>query len=342
MRRPRPALRAALPTLFTVAVACSSDEINTPPQTPEGTITVDASTDWAYASLDEQGPVGVSDPTTSSEWDLGFNATRVMLNGGAAGPGNVVGYCLCQNAGASDDDIVAMTAEGELADFEAVTEADIPDATSFEEEQLQSAIAGWYGGEGVGAVAESGIAWLVRLADGASYAKFRVVSLTAPTAEHAGEVELEWALQPTAEEAFGEVQSVTLDASALSRLDLNTGSTAPSDTDWDLGIEGFTIRLNSGVSGGGQAGATPSPEPFEAITTAAVDSRAYQVDGFAGVFGSHPWYRYNLTGENIIHPTFDVYLVKRGDAVYKIQLIDYYSSAGDPRNISFRYARLTE
>jgi hypothetical protein len=34
--------------------------------------------------------------------------------------------------------------------------------------------------------------------------------------------------------------------------------------------------------------------------------------------------------------------VKRGDAVYKIQLIDYYSSAGDPRNISFRYARLTE
>lgn len=342
MRRPRRTLRAALPTLFAVAVACSDDEINAPPQTPEGTITVDASTGWAFASLAEEGPVSVSDPTTSTDWDIAFNATRAMLNGGEAGPGGVVGFCVCQNAGATDADIIAMTADAELADFEGVTASDIPAATSFEEERLQTAIAGWFGGEGAGAVAESDIAWLVRLADGASYAKLRVVSLTGPTAEHAGEVTLEWALQPSAEEALGPVQSVTLDASTLSRLDLNTGSTTPSDTEWDLSIEGFAIRLNSGVSGGGQAGATPSPEPFDAVTTAAVDSRAYQVDGFAGVFGSHPWYKYNLTGENIIHPTFDVYLIKRGDAVYKIQLIDYYSSAGDPRNISFRYARLTE
>ncbi len=342
MLRPRPALRAALLPLFAAAAACSSDELNAPPQTPEGTITVDASTGWGYASLADEGTVTVTDATTSEDWDLAFNATRAMLNGGAAGPGGVVGYCICQNAGASDEDIVAMTADGELADFEAVSESDIPAAASFEEERLQTAIAGWYGGEGAGAVAESGITWLVRLQDGASYAKVRVVSLTGPSAKHAGQVELEYALQPTAESAFEPAPTVTLDASILSRVDLNTGSTTPSDSDWDLSIEGFTIRLNSGASGSGSAGAFPSAEPFEAITTAAVDPRAYQVDGFAGVFGSHPWYRYNLTGENIIHPTFDVYLVKRGDAVYKIQLIDYYSSAGDPRNISFRYARLTE
>jgi hypothetical protein len=60
------------------------------------------------------------------------------------------------------------------------------------------------------------------------------------------------------------------------------------------------------------------------------------------VFNSHPWYRYNLTGENIIHPTFDVYLVKRGDDVYKVQLINYYGAAGEPRHVTFRYARLTE
>jgi hypothetical protein len=342
MRLPRRIPPAALPSLLLAAVACSSDEINAPPQTPEGVLTVDASTEWAFASLAEAGVVTVTDPTNSADWDIGFNATRAMLNGGAAGPGGVVGYCLCQNAGASDAEIVAMTADGELADFEAVDVSDIPDATSFEQERLQTAIAGWYAGEGAGATAEAGITWLVRLQDGTSFAKLRVLSLTGPTADHAGQVELEYALQPTAESPFEPAQTVTLDASTLTRVDLNSGSTAPSDAEWDLGIEGFTLRLNSGVSGSGQAGATPSPEPFEAVTTAAVDARAYQVDGFAGVFGSHPWYKYNLTGENIIHPTFDVYLVQRGDAVYKLQMIDYYSSAGEPRHISFRYARLTE
>jgi hypothetical protein len=328
--------------LFASAIACSSDEINQPPQTPEGVISVDASTGWAYASLEDESAVTIADPATSAQWDIGVNATRVMLNGGEAGPGEVIGHCVCQNAGASDADVTAMTADGELADFEAVTSSDIPAATSFEQERLQTAIAGWYGGEGAGATAESGITWLVRLQDGTSFAKLRVLSLLGPTAEHAGQVELEYALQTTAESAFLPAQTVTLDASAPSRVDLNTGSTSPSDADWDLSVEGFTIRLNSGVTGSGQAGATPSADPFEAITTAAVDSRAYQVDGFAGVFGSHPWYKYNLTGENVIHPTFDVYLVKRGDAVYKIQLIDYYSAAGEPRNVSIRYARLTE
>ena len=342
MRRPRLALRAALASFLLPVFACSSDEINAPPQTPEGTLTVDASTGWGYASLAQGAVVTVSDPTTSTDWDLAFNATRAMLNGGAAGPGGVLGYCVCQNESASDDEVIAMTAEGELADFEAVTAADIPAASSFEAEALQTAISGWYSGTGAGAVAEDEAAWLLRLSDGTSYAKLRVVELEGPAAEHAGNVTVEWAVQPTAESAFEPTQSITLDASTLTRLDLNTGLLSPSDADWDISVEGFDLRVNGGVSGGGQAAATPSPEPFPDITTAATDPRAYQVDGFAGVFGSHPWYRYNLTGENIIHPTFNVYLVKRGEDVYKVQLIDYYSAAGDPRNIAVRYARLTE
>jgi hypothetical protein len=345
-RAPRP-FAAAITTLLLVATpllitACSSDEIDAPPDQTEGTLTVDASTGWAFASIADEGVVSVSDPATSADWDIGFNATRVMLNGGAAGPGGVLGYCVCQNAAATDAEVIAMTADGELADFDAVSAADIPPEASFESEVLQTAIAGWYSGTGASAVAEADRAWLVRLQDGTSFAKIRVTSLSAPTASHAGEVTIEYALQPTAEAAFEAVQTVTLDASAPSALDLNTGSTTPTDAEWDLSLDGFTLRLNGGVSGSGAAAATPSPDPFVAITTAAVDSRAYQLDAFAGVFGSHPWYRYNLTGENIIHPTFDVYLVKRGADVYKVQLIDYYSPAGDPRNISFRYTRLTE
>jgi len=343
MPRPRRLLQAVLPCLaLPIVFACSSDEIEAPPQQTEGTLTVDASTGWAFASIADERVVSVTDPATSADWDLGFNATRVMLNGGAAGPSGVLGYCICQNAGASDAEIVAMTGEAELADFDAVGEADIPAEASFESEVLQTAVDGWYSGTGAGAVAETDRAWLLRLQDGASYAKLRVTVLAGPTDTHAGQVTIEYALQPTAEAAFEPTQTVTLDASSVDSLDLNTGSTAPAGGEWDLSLDGFTLRLNSGVSGSGAAGATPSPEPFAAVTTAAVDSRAYQSDGFAGVFGTHPWYRYNLTGENIIHPTFDVYLVKRGADVYKVQLIDYYSPAGAPRNISFRYAKLAE
>ncbi len=96
------------------------------------------------------------------------------------------------------------------------------------------------------------------------------------------------------------------------------------------------------MSGSGAAAAAVATEEFAAIATASTDPRAYLQDNFGGVFNSHPWYRYNLTGENIIHPTFDVYLIKRGDDVYKVQLINYYGSAGEPRHITLRYARLTE
>jgi hypothetical protein len=343
MPRPRGAFRAVLPcAAFLLVSACSSDEIEAPSQPAEGTLTVNASTGWAFASIADEGLVSVSDPAASTEWDVGFNATSVMLNGGAAGPAGVVGHCICQNAGASDAEIIAMTAEAELADFDAVSETDIPDEASFESETLRPAIDGWFTGTGAAAVAETDRAWLLRLQDGSSYAKVRVTSLAGPTAAHAGEVTIEYAVQPTAEAAFEPTQTATLDASSLVTLDLNTGSTTPAEGEWDLSLEGFTLRLNSGVSGPGAAGATPSPEPFAAVTTAAVDSRAYQVDAFGGVFETHPWYKYNLTGENIIHPTFDVYLVKRGADVYKVQLVDYYSAAGEPRNISFRYARLTE
>ncbi|MGH7579927.1 MAG: HmuY family protein [Gemmatimonadales bacterium] len=339
-RAPHAAALAFIIALF--ATACASDELSAPPEPAGNTLTVDASAGWAFASVADESLVSVSDPAASAAWDVGFNATSVMLNGGAAGPGGVTGFCLCQNAGASDADIIAMTAEAELADFDAVSAADIPVESSFETETLQPAIQGWYGGTGAGAVAAPEQAWLLRLEDGTSYAKLRVTALAGPTDAHAGQVTLEYAVQPAADAAFEAVQTVTLDASSATGLDLNTGSTAPAAGEWDVSLEGFTLRTNGGVSGSGAVGATPSPEPFEAVTTAAVDSRAYQADRFAGVFGSHPWYKYNLTGENIIHPTFDVYLVKRGADVYKVQLIDYYSTAGEPRNISIRYALLTE
>lgn len=323
-------------------ISCASDELQAPPAPEEGTLTVNASTGWAFVSLGDEAAVTISNPAANPGWDIAFNATRVMLNGGVAGPGEVVGHCVCQNAGASDQEIVGLTADGESADFQAINAGDIPGSDGFEVEALVPAVRGWYTGTGPAAIPAAGTTWLLRLQDGTSFAKLRVLSLAGPTADHAGQVTLEYAVQPAADQAFGPVQTISLDASTPTSLDLNTGSTAPAATDWDLALQGFAIRLNGGASGAGNAAAAPTTEAFAAVASASVDPRAYQQDGFGGVFSSHPWYRYNLTGENIIHPTFEVYLIRRGDIVYKLQLTNYYGAAGEPRHITLRYARLAE
>lgn len=336
--------RSPLPLLLCLVAfgvaACSGDEIQAPADPIEGTLTVDASQGWGYASLASQQAVVIADPAASADWDIGFNATSVMLNGGVAGPGGVSAYCLCQNAGATDAELLAMTAESEVGDFDGVTAAQIP-ASGFESERYVPAVDGWHTGSGASAIAATDKVWLLRLAGETSFAKFHVLSLEAPTATHPGRVTVEFAVQPAADAPFGPAQTVTVDAASPVSLDLDAGAITTDPALADLRFDGWTLKLNGGAGGTGKAAAAASTEAFAAITTASIDSRAYKADAFAGVFNSHPWYKYNLTGDHRITPTFDVYLLKRGDDVYKVQLVGYYGPAGETRRISFRYARLT-
>lgn len=322
--------------------ACS-DEITEPPPPAAGTMTVEAVAEYAFADLASGEEVEPSaDPSSSPDWDLAFLATTVSLNGGEAGPAGVVGYCICQNAESTNEQVLALTADSELADFEAVTASDIPAASAWSSDALTPAITGWATGTGAEATLVAGKFWKMRLNDGTSFAKVRVVEIENPTATHAGTVTLEYALQPTETSAFGSLETVTVNlAGGPVSVDLNAGTTVTTAA-WDLRLDGYTIRVNSGVSGAGLAGAaTPAAgETFETLTTAVTDASAYRADRYAGVFGSSPWYRYNITGNHRIHPTYDVYLIKRGQAVYKLQLLDYYGPAGQPRHITFRYEQI--
>ena len=70
-------------------------------------------------------------------------------------------------------------------------------------------------------------------------------------------------------------------------------------------------------------------------------AQVFAEDDFGGVFAEHPWYRYNLEGNHQIWPTYQVYLIRKGADVYKVQLTGYYErNTGDARHISFRYAKL--
>jgi hypothetical protein len=181
-----------------VAAGCESSVTDPEIVDPGASLTVDASSTESWALVDLGSPAQVvqaPDPATSAAWDLGFQTTKVMLNGGASGPAGMVAYCLCQNAGATNEQIMAMTPDSERAEFEGVTRAQIP--------------------------------------------------------------------------AAGEAWSAT-------------------------------------------------------------------------VFDGSKWYRYNLDGNHQIWPTYDVYLVKRGSEVYKVQITGYYGADGKARQITFRYARLAD
>jgi hypothetical protein len=331
-----------------LAVAACDDEAGPidPGQNETGTLTVDASGGWAWVAFadGEATAVSVDHAAASADWDVAFRVTSVMLNGGAAGPGSVSGHCVCQNAGASDADVIAMTAASELADFEAVTSADIPASDeAWLTEELQASLSSWYSYDPMTHVvspAPSNV-YAVRTASGTSFAKLHVIGLEGGTAASAGTVTLAYALQDSAGAPFGDVDTVSVAVNGGSvRFDLESGAETTGD-DWDLWLEGWTIRLNGGASGTGTAGAYLTGEAFASIDDAsAAPASAYASDRFAGVFGAHAWYRYNLQNDHQVYPTYEVYLISTPDGVYKIQLTGYYGPTGDPRQIGFRYAKL--
>jgi len=333
--------------------ACDSTESTGPviPDPPTGpfydSLTVDASTDWGFVVFDgvTATTTTVGAPASSSGWDIGFLATSVMLNGGAAGPGGVEGHCLCQNTDATDEEVVAMTAESELPFFDAVSATDVPtDEEAWLNDALAAAIDGWYSYDvtthTVSAAPEN--VWAVRTASGDAYAKLHVTEIADPTQQHAGTVTFEYALQPSAGAAFQEPKTVTVDLSqGAVRFDLETTTEVGADADWDLWFDGFDIRVNGGVSGSGDAGAVATGESFEAVADASnAPAQVYAADAFGGVFEGEPWYTYNIQGGHQIWPNYNVYLIRRGEALYKVQLVSYYGPEGDSRQITFRYELL--
>lgn len=335
--------------LVALATGCAEDPIAPKGPSPTGTITVNAATTWAYVRFegDSARVESVATPTTSDRWHIALFGTSVMLNGGAAGPGGVTGFCVCQNEGAGDDAIMAMTAAAELPDFEGVLAPQIPAEESFEADVLVPVISGWFSGSGAAAAARADSTWLIAKGSGASrvVGKFHVTQISGATAAAPGAVTFEYVLQSSPGAAFGATQTATVTVGATPvYFDFATGAVS-SVSAWDVQFDGFTIRLNSGVSGSGtvrglNAGAN-SFASIDATFAASVPAVAFRSDAFGGVFVRKLWYRYNLTGsDNQIWPTFNVYLIAVGDAVYKVQIISYYDTAGAARQITLRYSRL--
>ncbi len=327
-----------------IVAACSTSDVTAPPPAIAGTFSVDASAGWVYFNLADSAIVNVGPSARESgAWDIAFNATNVMLNGGQAGPGGVLGSCICQNSlkKPTNAEWLAMTPSGMKPPFDSIRGT--PAEAAFVSDRLTPAIGGFYNGNGANAAVNADSVYFVRYSDSTGFAKVHAISIASQSTASPGRVTIEYALAGNGDAAFGPARSVVIDATGGTRyLDLNSGLvTASASSSWELEFDGYAVRVNGGASGTGKAAATSIPgETFEAATPASTNANAYRTDVYAGVFAASRFYKYNLDGQSTISPTFDIYLIRRGTRTYKLQIINYYSATGISRHITFRYALL--
>ena len=338
-------LTLALSTL--ALTACEEEGMGPDGELVEGEVTLDASSNTAFSYFtfaDGGSAVTVSDPNTS--WDLAFRRFSAKLNGGVAGPGSVQGANLGPNADATSEAVVAFTATDADAAWDAVTADDIGSATFSQDGLIADMTGPWFVFSPFAGtlVANPGAAWKVKEADG-GYAVVRVSDLVM-NGNAAETVTFEYR-RADAGGTLGSPETVDVDVTmGPGFVDLSTASVvSPIGCGWDLSIApSFMIEVNDGCD----AGTFPldATEDFSSISTAE-DAPEYGAF-FAAVSGAIPstvddaggvfWY--NIEGNNRLWPTFNVFLVRVGTAVFKVQFTDYYDAGGAPGFVTLRYEQL--
>jgi hypothetical protein len=333
--------------LSTMLSACEGETTGIGDVPVEGEVTIDASnpTAFSYFTFADGGSiVSVSDPSSSTEWDMAFRRFTVKLNGGVSGPGAVSGVNLENNASLDSAAVLALTPADAESAFAAVTEDDIA-GTTFAEDGLVADPSAWLSFGQMGPVANPTEAWKVRLADG-EHGVMRAVGLAlGPSVTATFEVR-----HQASGGSLGAIDSVTVDISAAAAfIDLETGSAVtPAGCNWDVQVMPLSGDLDVTVNDACSAGTFPLDvsEDFSAITAAddapeygaflAVTAGAFPASfsGPEGVF----WY--NLDGSMRLFPTQNVFLVRVGTAVYKLQITDYYNQTGDSGFPTVRFEQI--
>ena len=344
MKHVRPFVSAsALTLLLSLGLAACNDENNSPPEPVEGQVEINASssTDYTYFNLSTGQVVTPANPESSNDWDIAFRRYNVRLNGGTGGTRGVLGFNLENNVDATPTEVLAFTPENQQPYFDGVDASDIPAAGEFTTEGLAPDFTSWFTPTMTGLNANPLAVWKLRRATGAGAGAYALIHVTAigngaPPAVRMTSITFEYRLQ-TAPGTLGDAQSATLtlpEGTTEAGLNLGTGTQVTptaGDCSWDVKVtDQYTIEVNAACN----AGTFPLDASHTfAGTTRADDAPQYgafvsQISGPipAGFEDPAAPFLYDLAGDNRLSPTFNVYLVKVGDAVYKIQLISYYST----------------
>jgi hypothetical protein len=342
----------AFSILATTTTACASDASLPDTSDTPGQATVDASstTAFTYLSLGSDVPVPVTAPATDNSWDLAVRRYEVRLNGGVAGGKGVTAALVVDNSTRDTTTLLGYTAASQQAAFDGVTAASIASA-AFTTTSLAPDYSSWFTPSGATLVANPDVAWKVRRADG-GFAVMRVAALTI-TGDALTSFTLEYRLQASVATALGAVQRVTVTPGppgTPTPISLVNGATmTTTGCTWDVGI---SAALEFTVNAACSAGTFPlePTESFAAITNAA-DAPAYGafVATISGPIpnsidaAAKPPFLYDIDPQNPhrLTPTFNVYLVRSGSAVYKLQFLSYYNPVGGASGfITYRLAKL--
>jgi hypothetical protein len=346
---------AAVLCASAVLLAACEDENNEPiVPVEEGTILIDASTETAYYSFTDDGLVAV---TSADSWDMSFRRFTVGLNGGVSGTKGVTAYNLENNADKSAAELLTYTPENQLAAFEEIDESDIPADAEFTSDALAETLTAWFIPTPAGLNANPAAAWKFQRPSGAGHAVIRVIEITnesnaSPTDGMAG-IKIEYRLQaPGGALGAPDTVDVAMPSGSSAVIDLTTGTfltgIQPVNCSWDLRVtRAYEFQVNTSATCGVGTFPLRSGEAFATLTTAA-DAPTYEpyisvISGPIPATFDDPRgpFLYGLNNDQVLYPTFNIYLVKVGDAVHKVQLTDYYNGAtGASGWPTMRYARI--
>lgn len=281
-------------------------------------------------------------PRTAA-WDVALRRFEVRVNGGISGSGGVTGANLRNNETVSDAQVLAFTPASTLAAFDSVRANNIPASADFTTDRLFENSTGYIAFGGAPS-ANTAAYWKVRRADG-GFALLRAKALVL-NGNMLQSVTLESKLQSGT--ALGAPQEVVATVGGGVHVSLATNSVVaePSGCNWDVRIApSFALTVNTACSVGTFPG---SSSPTFIAATSASDAPEYG-PYLAGVTGPVPAsisdprgpFRYNLEGTRRLHPTFNIFLIQTSaNAVFKLQVIDYYNATGASGWPTLRYAKI--
>ncbi|WP_150910804.1 HmuY family protein [Marinobacter halotolerans] len=328
-----------------------------------------AATETVYLNLETGELVDETD-----EWHISANRLSLKLNSGESGSGNVGGaLAVAQDehypgGEPNANTIPNLTPNSEQEHLLGILE----EPESWQEDAFVSAFGGpdtWStytddrtaaenpSGPAAGEVNEKpDVGYLVRSAEGDSYARMRVADFYFPTRAGLGisDFTLEFDVQAQGQDSFSETAitfkpPVDYDGGdACFDFDSDAVVDCVTSDSWDVQV-GFSgrswyLKTNSGVSGDGNGGAS------DVMTWAELDEEVsdpgvpqiYNTDATGGVFADHTWYEYGLANGHRIWPNFRTFLIKADvnddeSTVWTLQVIGYYDDSGTSGKPTLRW-----
>ncbi|WP_158514769.1 HmuY family protein [Gemmatimonas phototrophica] len=282
----------------------------------------------------------------TADWDLALRRYEVRLNSPAnGGTKNVLGYALANNQNATNAEVLAFTRAGTLAAFDALRDAQIPADSQFVTDRLANSPQAHIVLGGI-PVANAAQFWKVRLSNG-QFAVMRNARIKF-TGFVTDTIYIESRLQTGS--TLGPVQTVAVAPGGTTRaISLTTNAVVtPNGCNWDVQFNPDQRQLAITVNTACNVGTFPgTASPTFAAATSASDAPQYAayLSQLVGpipnsILDTKAPFRYDLTGQQRLHPAFNTYFAKIDTRVWKFQVIDYYSNTGVAGYPTIRYSRI--